>query len=49
MGQEKIAREACGNSVAESEEGARIENDKRKTGRKKEEMHNNEMARDQTQ
>lgn len=49
MGREKIGREACGNSVAKSEEGARMENDKRKTGRKKEEKHNNEMARDQTQ
>lgn len=36
MGWEKIGRKACGNSVAKSERGARTENDKRKTGRKKE-------------
>lgn len=49
MGQEKIGSKACGNSVAKDEEGARMENDKRKTGPKREERHNNEMARDQTQ
>lgn len=38
-----------GNSVAKTKEGARMENDKRKTGRKNDERHNNEMARDQTQ
>lgn len=34
MGWEKIGGKACGNSVAKSEEGARMENDKRKTGQK---------------
>lgn len=49
MGREKIGGKPCGNSVAKSEDEAWMENDKRKTGQKKEERHNNEMAGDQTQ
>lgn len=35
--------------AARSEEGARMEKDKRKAGQKKEERQSNKMSRDQTQ